>query len=110
MATNFRMNQGASWAKVITIKDETGLTPIDLTGALIRGQMRASYASAAIVASFVGTVIDATNGICGISLTAATTAAIPAATYYYDVEWVTATGIVTRILEGKIIVRPEVTK
>ena len=53
---------------------------------------------------------DATSGVVGLSMTAAQTAALDAERYVYDVEITqTSTGIVTRVIEGIITVRPNVT-
>ena len=53
---------------------------------------------------------DASAGIVALSLTAAQTAALDAERYVYDVEITqTSTGTVTRVIEGLITVRPNVT-
>jgi len=58
--------------------------------------------------SVIGT--DATSGIVALSLTAAQSAALDAERYVYDVEITqTSTGTVTRVIEGLITVRPNVT-
>jgi len=51
---------------------------------------------------------DRTTGILSISLTANQTAALDPERYVYDVEITSGTGSVTRVLEGIITVRPEV--
>ena len=51
---------------------------------------------------------DRTTGVLTISLTANQTAALDAERYVYDVEIVSPTNEVTRVLEGIITVRPEV--
>ena len=53
---------------------------------------------------------DATSGIVALSMTAAQTGALDAERYVYDVEITqTSTGTVTRVIEGLITVRPNVT-
>jgi hypothetical protein len=44
------------------------------------------------------------------SLTSVETAAIKAGYYYYDAEITSATGNVTRVIEGKIHIKPNITK
>jgi hypothetical protein len=51
---------------------------------------------------------DRTTGVLTISLTANQTTALDAERYVYDVEITSSTGSVTRVLEGIITVRPEV--
>ena len=58
--------------------------------------------------SVIGT--DAASGVVALSLTAAQSAALDAERYVYDVEITqTSTGVVTRVIEGLITVRPNVT-
>ena len=45
-----------------------------------------------------------------MSLTATQTAAVKAGYYYYDVEITNSAGTVTRVMEGKIHFKPNVTK
>jgi hypothetical protein len=45
-----------------------------------------------------------------MTLTAAVTAGIKAGYYYYDVEITSSGGTVTRVMEGKIHIKPNVTK
>ena len=53
---------------------------------------------------------DAASGVIALELTATQTAALDAERYVYDVEITqTSTGTVTRVIEGLITVRPNVT-
>ena len=53
---------------------------------------------------------DATSGVVALSMTATQTAALDAERYVYDVEITqTSTGTVTRVIEGLITVRHNVT-
>jgi hypothetical protein len=53
---------------------------------------------------------DAASGVVALAMTAAQTAALDAERYVYDVEITeTSTGTVTRVIEGLITVRPNVT-
>ena len=61
--------------------------------------------------TFTGTVVNATNGQLQISLTAAQTAAISPGKYFYDVEIFTSgDAVVTRLIQGSVVVTPEVTR
>jgi len=51
---------------------------------------------------------DATTGVVTLSLTATETAALDAERYVYDLE-ITSGAAVTRVIEGIITVRPQVT-
>lgn len=107
---NIVINQGATFYWELDIKAEDGSPIIDIQNADLRGQLRTSYSSAAVAASFTFTWLD-NNGKSTMEMAAATTAGIAAGDYVYDVELFWAgTGVVWRLFEGKARVTPEVTK
>lgn len=87
---------------------------VNLTGYTARMQVREKHTSTAIVFSATtensGIALGGSAGTITITASAATTAAFTAKDYVYDLEIVSNTGIVTRLIEGKFIVTPEVTK
>lgn len=88
--------------------------PVDLTGATIRGQLKKTHTQAA--ADLDCTIanskayLDEGTGYFGLDLIAADTAALEPTTYLYDIEVVLPSGDVTRAMQGKITLTPEVTK
>ena len=94
----------------MTVKDANG-NAFDLTGYTTEAKMAKGSASTRTrtnLTSVIGT--DAASGVGALSLTAAQTAALDAERYVYDVEITqTSTGTVTRVIEGLITVRPNVT-
>jgi hypothetical protein len=110
MATvrNIVIDQGTTFTLSITVSDFTD-TPINLTGYTLRSQMRKSYNSNTYTA-FTVTSDEPTEGEINLSLTATQTSALRYGRYVYDVEIVSSTGVVTRVLEGIVTVNPEVTK
>jgi hypothetical protein len=77
----------------------------------IRTAVSASSTILILTTSSGGLQIDASAGTVLILATPAQTAAIGAGKYVYDLELEeTATGVVTRILQGNLTVRAEVTK
>ena len=106
---NLSIDQGATFTSDITVKDING-NVFDLTGYTAVAKLAKGYSSTrtrtAMTTSFA---VDRTTGILSISLTANQTAALDPERYVYDVEITqTSSGIVTRVLEGIITVRPEV--
>jgi hypothetical protein len=105
---NLSIDQGATFTSDITVKDING-NVFDLTGYTAVGKLAKGYSSTrtrtAMTTSFA---IDRTTGILSISLTANQTAALDPERYVYDVEIISSGGVVTRVLEGIITVRPEV--
>ena len=106
---NFSIDQGATLLKTIAIQSAPGVA-LNITGYTFRGQMREDYDSATVVATFAITITNAATGTIQVSLTDTITAAITAGTYLYDIEYVDPAGSVTRLLEGKATVKPEVTR
>lgn len=107
---NIPIDQGATFSSVVTVEGANGLL-FDLTGYTARGQIRKSYASTTSTAFTCSIPSPATNGTILISLTAAQTGALKAGRYLYDIEVVkTATGEVTRVVEGQVEINPRVTR
>ena len=103
------VDQGSTWSKQITVYETDGTTIQNLTGYTVASQLRKNYTSTAY------TTINATNnsptsGIIVMSLTATQTAALKSGRYVYDLQITAADGTVTRVIEGVITLRPEVTK
>jgi hypothetical protein len=82
---------------------------LSLAGYTVRGQIRPTITSNTLTASFTGEALNDAEGSFRISLTAAQTAVIPPGVYFYDIEIYLTTSI-TRLMEGKVLVRPEVTR
>lgn len=111
------IEQGSNFSLVVRLKDDSG-NALDLTGYTMRGQIRASCASATTIIALTCTNTDPTLGQFSCTLTAAQTTALvtTGATfdeyveYVYDVEIVSAGGVVTRVLNGAAFLSPEATK
>jgi len=108
---NLIIDQGANFSSDITVKDANG-NAFDLTGYTTEAKMAKGYASTRTRTTITSAVAsDATTGVVSLSLTATQTAALDAPErYVYDVEITqTSTGTVTRVIEGIITTRPNVT-
>ena len=119
----FNIEQGATFKRILVFKDSDGVL-IDLTGVVLRGQIRKTATDSTIISSFT-CVVDpdqiTNKGQATISLTATQTSAIAVdpqkfaerkpQKYAYDLEKVESdTVTVVRVLEGIVNVSPEVTK
>jgi hypothetical protein len=105
------IDQGADWRVDVVYKDPTGV-PINLTNYTAQLQLRTSYeaASASLnLTSSSGITITANSGRLAIHATATQTGALVAGDYVYDLE-ITSSGFVTRLIQGRAIVRPQVTR
>lgn len=112
MATtaNLYVDQGTTFSTIVDLENQDG-TALNLTGYTVAGQMRKSYQSSTAV-SFVASVYgDATNGQIRLQLAPSTTSGLRAGRYIYDVEITnTNSGDKFRVLEGIVILNPEITK
>jgi hypothetical protein len=109
------MYQGATfdYNLIWNTTEGTVTTPVDLTSWSARMQMRTSYNSSTAVLSLTsgtGITLGGTAGSILIEASATQTADIPSGPYVYDLELVSPASVVTRLIEGTIIVDPEVTR
>lgn len=105
---NFTLEQGSTFSREITVQ-ENG-SAMNLTGYSSRMQMRSTHDSSTVGLSFTATVSSAAEGKVQLSATATQTAAIEEGIYVYDLEIESGSGTVTRLMEGKVTVTPEVTR
>ena len=112
MATilNQNIDQGSTYSKPITVYQDDGTTIQNLTGYTASSQLRKNYTSTAYTTILATIQSPATNGVIVISMTAVQTAALKSGRYVYDVQITAADATVTRVREGVITIRPEVTK
>ena len=83
---------------------------LNLTGYTAAAQMRKTYGSSSISATFT-TTISAATGKVALSLTDTQTSGLDAGRYVYDLNITkTSTSETTRIVEGQAIITPGVTR
>ena len=106
---NFTLEQGSTFSRQITVQENS--TALNLTGYTARMQMRSTHDSSTIALTYTSTIASpASNGKINLSATATQTAAIEEGIYVYDLEIESSGGVVTRLMEGKVTVTPEVTR
>ena len=108
---NLIIDQGANFSSDVTVKDANG-NAFNLTGYTAEAKMAKGYSSTRTRTTITSTIAtDATTGVVSLTLTSTQTAALDAPErYVYDVEITqTSSGTVTRVIEGIITVRPNVT-
>lgn len=104
---NIYIDQGTTFSFTIAVSDQYGDLK-DLSDYTAASQMRKSfYTNTAI--DFTTEVSSPLDGEVTISLTAEETSAIKAGRYVYDIE-INSTEETVRVLEGIVVVNPEVTK
>jgi Na+/serine symporter len=108
---NFVCPQGSTFRRTLTYSlDEI---PVDLTGYSSRLQVREAYYSENPIISLVsgsGITISGSAGTIDILISASVTSELPTGTHVYDLEIVSPSDIVDRLIEGTFNVTPEVTR
>ena len=106
---NLVIDQGSDFALDLVIKEGgTALNLLNYTG---RAQLRTSVDASSASATFTVTKTNASGGALKMELAAATSSALAAGQYVYDLEIYTSSdAIVKRILQGDVTITPEVTR
>ena len=114
---DIRIDQGADKTLRLELKDCDGAS-LKLDGFTARMQIRPSIVSSELLDSLTTEngriVIDAASGALSLKFPHSVTEGYPNRTpppaYWYDIEIVSADDEVTRVLEGKVIIRANATR
>jgi len=108
---DLKINQGSTFVLGLTLKKANGLL-FDLTGYNGRCQIRKSHADTNVIVSpAIAFDTNRKSGKMSLGLSNTQTALLTITSGVYDLELIDPTGtVVTRILEGKVKVSPEVTR
>jgi hypothetical protein len=111
--------QGQTWELVITVMESDGETPKDLSTYSARMHVREEVGSDATIIELTTTNgrlsvrAPASGGVLDLEVSPTDTAALPCdhevQTWVYDLE-IYKTGDVIRVLQGQVIVYPEITR
>ena len=108
---NFTAGQGETFDRTVTWTIDD--VAVNLTGYTARLQIRKTHKSTSAVVSLTqasGLTLGGAAGTIEIVISATATAALDPGRYVYDLELVSAGGVVTRVLEGAIVFTAEVTR
>jgi len=105
---NIFIDQGADFSITVDVSDANG-NQLNLTGYTAAAQMRKTYESSSISATFT-TSISASDGQVTLSLTDTVTTALSPGRYVYDLVVTDGSSLSTRVVEGQAIVTPGVTR
>ena len=105
---NFTIEQGATFSRVLTLQ-ENG-SAMSLSGYSAASQFRSTHDSSTVVGTITSTISNASGGVITLSMTSSATGAIEEGIYVYDVEITSSAGAVTRIMQGKVTLTPQVTR
>jgi hypothetical protein len=110
---DFTIEQGATFNLVMTWKIDG--VAVNLTGYTARLQARVDYDSTETILSLTtdaggGITLGGSAGTITLDRTAVQTAVLPTGSYVYDLELISSASVVTRLLQGELIISAEVTR
>lgn len=108
-----KWDQGGSVDDIFTWKTGETPVPVDLTGCTARMQVREALDEDALLELTTVNgklVLGGVAGTVQMLLTAADTAALDFIAAYYDLEIIFVSGAVRRLMEGQVILSPNVTR
>lgn len=111
--TELNVGQGETFKMLVTIAQDSGSIPLDITNYTITGQIRENYTTDEVAASFTAEkILPYTSGSFFVILNENQTYNLTQRKYVYDIK--ISSGSVSptsrRILEGPFTVRPAVTR
>jgi hypothetical protein len=104
---NIVAEQGATFN--LNFRVETDGTPWNLTGYTFAMQVRRSSAATTTLLDITSATMTSVGHV-SVTVSAATMSDVPAGRWVYDIELTSSGDEVTRILEGRFIVSPQVTQ
>lgn len=109
---NFTIEQGATFNLLLTWEIDT--VPVNLTGYTARLQARVDVEDSEVILSLTttngGITLGGSAGTISLDQTATQTTLLPAGTYVYDLELIAPNSTVTRLVQGELLISPEVTR
>lgn len=111
---NLKIDQGATFQKLVTWKTGAPAVAVNLTSCTARAHLRAKITSPDILMTLTtengGIALGGATGTVVMNINAATTAGLTWLTAVYDLEIVFANGTIRRLMAGNVTVSPEVTR
>jgi heat shock protein HspQ len=109
MAYDISLTQGENYSLTARLKNTDG-SYMNLSGYYVRGKARYSYGYTGVVVDLDPQIYSVTGGIIEVELTSSQTSSLPVGFLVYDIEkYTSGDANVSKVLNGKIIVCPEVT-
>lgn len=100
--------QGDTFLRNLTYREKNTATPINLTGAVVRGSIKKKVTDVTPVDSFTCALIDAINGKFAIWLAPSQTGAMDVGIYLYDVDITFPDTTVQTVVGGNFVVTAQV--
>ena len=109
--SNIQIDQSTDFSQVFTLEDGRSNSVLNLTNYTFKSQMRKHPGATTGVTTFTSTIYGAaTNGQVKLGLTTSPTANLKDGRYVYDVVMTDNAGVMSRVIEGMVLVRAGATK
>lgn len=108
VVNNLYVDAGSTFSTIITVRNSDG-SPMNLSGYTAASQIRKSYGSITAY-NFNASVHDVDLGEIRLQLSDEESGAIKPGRYLYDIEITSSIGEKLRVVEGVVLVTPEITK
>ena len=105
---NLYIDQGTDFSITVDVTNSDG-SVLNLSGYSAAAQMRKTYTSSSVSATFSTSIAEATGQVT-LSLTDTQTTALNPGRYLYDLNITSAGGQTSRVVEGQAIITPGVTR
>lgn len=109
---NFTIEQGATFNLLLTWEIDS--VPVNLTGYTACLQARVDVEDSEVILSLTtsngGITLGGSAGTISLDQSATQTALLPSGTYVYDLELIASNSAVTRLVQGELLISPEVTR
>ena len=105
---NLYIDQGTDFSITVDVTDSAAAVQ-DLTGYSASAQIRKTYSSSSVSATFATSISEAAGQVT-ITLTDTQTNSIDSGRYVYDLIVTSGSGSITRVIEGQAIITPNVSR
>ena len=105
---NLYIDQGTDFSVTVDVTDTAG-DILNLSGYSATAQIRKTYSSSSVSASFATSIAESTGQVT-LSLTDTQTTGLSAGRYVYDLNITSGGGVTSRVIEGQAIVTPGVNR
>lgn len=107
--SNIVVNTGVDFNQVFTLEDGQSNSALNLTNFSVKAQMR-KHPAATGVTTFTSSIFNATAGQITIGLSTTSTASLKEGRYVYDVVLTDTSNVMSRVIEGSVLVKKGVTQ
>jgi hypothetical protein len=107
--SNLVVNTGTTFTQTFSLENSDSSSSLNLGGYTVSAQMR-KHAGSSAYTSFTASILNPSAGTIKVGLGTTTTVSLKPGRYVYDVLITDNSGVITRVVEGSVLVREGVTR